>query len=328
MKFPVHYGNNLIKELLSGHPHIITTAPLVGKLRELSQRKTNQFHVPGSMDETALQSWEAGLPGMERVLGIGAGVVMDAAKFVAWKRGLPLCLAPSAVSVDAAVTETIGVRRNGRVTYIGEIYPEAVYVDYDMIRSAPANINRAGAGDILSIHTALYDWKLASEKTGERYDPFIARQSRDLLSELSRSALEIQNVTNSGIKKLMELYSAEVALCRQIGSSRPEEGAEHFWAYNVEYRTGKHLVHGELVTLGVLLISVLQNNDPTGIRALVEKIAIRWRPDEIGLTKEQVADSLRTAHQYVKTNNHVYSILDEYDLNEKQVTELLKAVGI
>lgn len=54
-----------------------------------------------------------------------------------------------------------------QVTYVGDRRPERLLVDYDLLERAPSLLNRAGAGDILSIFTALHDWKLASTKTEE-----------------------------------------------------------------------------------------------------------------------------------------------------------------
>jgi hypothetical protein len=56
------------------------------------------------------------------------------------------------------------------------------------------------------------------------------------------------------------------------------EGAEHFLFYNLEYVTGKHFLHGQPVTLGVLLMSDLQGNRPEEIRAIADRIGVRYRP--------------------------------------------------
>ena len=59
-------------------------------------------------------------------------------------------LAPSIVSVDACLTDAAAVRREGRVHYLGHVVPREVVVDFDLICKAPPELNRAGAGDILS----------------------------------------------------------------------------------------------------------------------------------------------------------------------------------
>ena len=53
--------------------------------------------------------------------------------------------------------------RGRLVRYLGYAIPEAVYVDFDVIASAPAGLNRAGVGDILCYHTAHLDWRLTRD---------------------------------------------------------------------------------------------------------------------------------------------------------------------
>ena len=52
---------------------------------------------------------------------------------------------------------------DGVVRYLGFAIPEVVYVDFDVIASAPAGLNRAGVGDILCYHTAHLDWRLSRD---------------------------------------------------------------------------------------------------------------------------------------------------------------------
>ena len=44
-------------------------------------------------------------------------------------------------------------------------------VDYDVLKTAPKNLNIAGVGDLLSIHTASFDWAYANSKDKSEY-PF------------------------------------------------------------------------------------------------------------------------------------------------------------
>jgi len=308
----IEFGRNLLPDALPQNMDwlVITTPPIREFVKSQFSSVEAQIHVPVSMDLAQLVDWEQQLPAAGTVLGIGGGVCMDAAKYIAWQRHLELYLVPSIISVDACVTETIGIRREGRVRYIGEVYPRSVLVDFELIQKAPLNLNRAGAGDILSIHTALSDWQLAARETGEFYNERTAQQSAALLEQLDAAAEEIFHVTETGIRTLMALYLAEVQFCQQMGNSRPEEGSEHFWAYNVEYLTGKNFVHGELVALGVLLMAALQDNKLTQIHQLIQKLGVRWRPEAIGLHPEEVQPALVTAKHYVETEGLSWSVLN------------------
>jgi glycerol dehydrogenase-like iron-containing ADH family enzyme len=133
-----------------------------------------------------------------------------------------------------------------------------VIVDAALIRTAPAHLNRGGVGDILSIHTALYDWRLAHARTGEPYDAAIAQQSASLLERLRDQSREIYAVSDAGVHLLTELFCEEVYLCLQAGSSRPEEGSEHHLLYTLEYLTGRTYLHGAAVTLCALVMAHLQ----------------------------------------------------------------------
>ena len=264
-----------------------------------------------SMERTVLDAAAETLPPIDTVIGVGGGSALDFAKYLAWKRELRLILIPSIVSVDACVTSSIGVRDQGHVHYVGQVTPERLLVDFRLIREAPPRLNRAGAGDILSIHTGSFDWLLGHKKDGERYDRQVARRSADLLEELERNAAEIVQVTDKGIRALVELFKAENDLCEGFGNSRPEEGSEHFFAYNAELRTGKQFVHGEIVCLGILLMSRLQDNRPDWEMALLEDLGVLYRPADIGLEAGELRDSLSTLPEFCRQERLPYSIISE-----------------
>ena len=264
-----------------------------------------------SMERTTLDEAATALPAVDSVIGVGGGSALDFAKYLAWKRDLQLILIPSIVSVDACVTSSIGVRDGGRVHYVGHVKPERLLIDFELIREAPPRLNRAGAGDILSIHTGSYDWLLGHTKEGERYDRQVARRSAELLRELDRNAAEISQVSDKGIRTLVELFQAENDLCEGFGNSRPEEGSEHFFAYNAELRTGKQFVHGEIVCLGVLLMSRLQDNEPEWVMGLLENLRVLYRPSDIGLEPKELRDSLTSLGEFCRQEGLPYTIIRE-----------------
>jgi len=238
-------------------------------------------------------------------------MALDFAKYVAWRRGCEPILVPSIASVDACVTNTIAVRDEGKVHYIGFVVPQTVLVDFDLLQSAPPHLNRAGLGDILSIHTALWDWQAAARAGRIAYDEEVARQAAALVDQLEARTEEIHAVTEGALRWLIEAYAAENALCLRVGHASPEEGSEHFFAYNVEHRTGRGHVHGELVSLGVLLMARLQEHEPVRVERILQTAGVRFQPHDLGLALAEVEEALRTLPAYVESEKLPYSVINE-----------------
>ncbi len=286
------------------------------------------LHMVSDMALETLQALEPDLPDCKVVYGIGGGSAADTAKYIAWKRGCRLVQVPTIVSVDAPLTDSIGVRIDGKVNYIGQVWPSLVALDYDVIQQAPKRLNRAGCGDLLSIHTALHDWRLAAAAGECSYDESIAEQARACLQRVKVAAEEIGKVSQTGIDTIADEYCEEIRLCVEFGGSRPEEGSEHLLAYNYEYLTGRHMVHGELVGTGIYALSVVQGNDPEGIAAVMDRCGLGYRPTDNGMTRDELAKTLRTLNDFRRNHpdDTFYSILDAVEIDEAMVEQIIEGL--
>ncbi len=306
MQPPLVYGHNLLadtartlQQRYENSTCTILTQPEPWAIAREQFAALDSMHVISlySMEQDELAQMERTLPAMGFVMGLGGGQAMDAAKYVAWKRGIPLLLAPTIISVDAAVTNTIALREGNRVRYSGFVVADAVVVDFAVISKAPANLNRAGIGDLLSIHTALWDWQHA----GSDYDAQVAQQVRAILNELDGRAEAIARCDEDALRSIMESFVRENALCLQTGNSRPEEGSEHFLAYNIEYITGQGYVHGQLICLCTYVMARLQENRATWVRQLIERTQCPWQLHELGISREAFIQALLTLRAYAES---------------------------
>jgi 6-phospho-beta-glucosidase len=275
------------------------------------------------LDWYRLEALERSLPEIEAVVGLGGGMAIDAAKYVAWHRHIPMDAVPTITSVDASVTKSIAARIRGHVTYIGYIVPRDVYVDYQVIKEAPPRLNRSGVGDILCAHVALHDWKLAFEHKGEKYDPKSVDAAQQWLDRIEEGAGDIACVNETGIRLIMEAFEDISIICRSFGSSRPQEGSDHTFAYNAEFQTGRSFLHGELVALGAYVMANLQNNNPEYLRNVFDRTGILWQPGDVGLSKVEFTNILRSLNWYQKNFGRRYTILDEEKISDSFINEMI-----
>ena len=163
--FRTVFGHELVGELPAfvHRPYLVVTmADLWPRFEDrLAGPHLAGVHLVDTLELAELVELEARLPRAAAIVGLGGGQALDVAKFLAWTRRLPLFQVPTATTVNAPFGHRAGLRDAGRVRYLGWAVPEAVYIDFEVIGSAPPNLNRSGIGDVLCYHTARWDWQLA-----------------------------------------------------------------------------------------------------------------------------------------------------------------------
>jgi glycerol-1-phosphate dehydrogenase [NAD(P)+] len=279
-----------------------------------------------TLEEGALEAAAASVAAVDRIVGVGGGMAMDMAKFLAWRRGLPVVLAPSIISVDASVTNTVAVRRGGRVRYDGFIVAERILVDLALIAAAPPRLNRAGVGDLLSIQTGRVDWALGAAAGRIAFDESVDAAAATVLERLYGLAEEVAVVSDRALEHIIRAYAEVNALLLRVGHSGPEEGSEHYFAYAVEAHTGRSFVHGELIGLGVVLMSGLQGEGQARAVDFLDRCRVAWRPKDLDLDRRTLRAVLLGLPGFVREAGLPYSIIDEARLDAVTVDGLLDAI--
>jgi glycerol-1-phosphate dehydrogenase [NAD(P)+] len=325
----VYYGEGLLEELSGNLEHglLVTMGELWDGLSGGLPLNCRRYFVE-NLEEEALEQAERALPPVDAVVGVGGGSAMDTAKYFAWRRSVPLYQVPSIASVDACFSQAIAVRRNGKVNYVGQVTPQGVYVDYRLIREAPPELNRAGIGDLLSCHTALYDWRLSAAKgLAPAWDEALALGAERRLAEVYAATGEIAAVSPKGIYTLMEGFRWVAQAEKAAGHCRFEEGSEHYFAYNYEYRTGRKLLHGWLVSLGVYAMARLQGNDPNGVILALRRAGLDIAPQSRGIPWPEIEETLRTLYDYVSAEALPYSVINAVEITPSFIRQLKRELA-
>lgn len=267
-----------------------------------------------NMEIETLESQLAAAPAVDTVVAIGGGQAIDLGKYIAWKRGLRLVSVPTILSVDAFVTPAAGIRRGHRVEYVGQTSPDPLVIDYDLIRTAPPELNIAGVGDLLSIQTACFDWELA-ERAGRSEYPFRAEdvtKARTILADTLAKADAIRNGTDDGLRAIVEGYMRVNTICLPAGHYRVEEGSEHYLFYELEERLRRPFIHGWIVGLGVYCLSRLQEHRHAEAVAFMEAVGLRYQPADLQIRREDLAAALLNVRRYVEGRRDLwYTVINE-----------------
>lgn len=294
---------------------IVTTMPVPWQLAQprLGGSPTAVVMVE-SMEIDVLDRQLAELPSCDTFVGIGGGQAIDMAKYFAWKRGARLVSVPTVLSVDAFVTPAAGIRRNHAVEYLGVTSPDPLVIDYDLLRTAPAELNIAGVGDLLSIHTATYDWCLA-ERAGQSEFPFLQRDvdaARAILADTMAQVNEIRQCTDGGLQAIVNGYMRINTLCLPAGHYRVEEGSEHYLFYELEERLKRPFIHGHIVGLGIYLLSRLQENELDRVTSFMNDVGLKYHPADMAIRRSDLTASLGNLRDYVRQSRHLwYTAINE-----------------
>ena len=327
--FSTIYGRNLLYELNI----ILPQDALIVTMKDLWDRFENYFtknvqvHFVKNLNIETLENDYDKFKNFNAVVGIGGGQAVDAAKFFSWKSNAKLFQVPTSMSVNAAFGHRFAARINGNINYIGWTTPEAVYVDFDIIKNAPKLFNRSGICEIMCYHTAHLDWKYA-DKVGKcekkwAYDQQAVDEAKSVLDYMLEGIDDIKEVNDNGIIRLMNANSWGGPAFHNFGwNPRPIEGTDHFVFYSLEYHTKKSYIHGQPVNMGVYVGSLLHNSKAEEMLDYIIRAGVDIRPDSMGITWEDMANALIKMKEYINRIGLWHSIAHDKSIDENFIADL------
>jgi len=309
-----------------------TSYKLVGsKIEErISDILVDKFFVEKSgTEEVRRIELKTGYSDIDCVLGIGGGKVIDIAKVLASEINAAFISVPTVASHDGIASPVATFVENGNPISISTRPPAAVIADLVILRHSPIRLLRSGFGDLLSNVTAVKDWKLAKEKTGEDFNEVAASMAL-MPASLMLSTKKLDLKETAGLEMLVRGLILSGVAISIVNSSRPASGAEHKFSHALSYLGYGKGTHGENVGLGAIIMEYLHEKyygigDWVKIKESLETIQAPTTLSEIGLTKNQCLDALMRAKKIRKKR---YTILEDVNPSREELEVVLKKTGI
>ena len=257
------------------------------------------------------------------IIGVGGGRSVDIAKMIGFNLALPFVSVPTSASHDGIASPFVSIKGDKPHSLVTTA-PLGVFVDVDIMKRAPKKLLASGCGDLIAKITAVRDWQLSRDKTGEyygRYSANLASMSAKILMEsserFSKKGLDVREIVEA-------LISAGVASCI-AGSSRPCSGAEHLFSHAVDKLEPGVGLHGEKCGIGTIMMAKLQGQDWKKIVNTLKNVGAPTTAKEIGLKSTTLVKALMIA-QSLRPER--YTILNEVNMTEKKAITLAKSTKV
>ena len=309
----------------------------------------------------------------DAVLCLGGGVAMDAGKYISDQVvHAPLYTAPTALSVNAAFCYKAAIREKdpyteGAYNVVYKFYglPQAICIDLDIITGRKIlaagqdaqsvaswnmlrELNAAGAGDLLSILTATFDWRINSlvargmealdpndkdavTKLEKPFSQEVCDGAMELLALLSENAERIRGGTAEGAEFLARAYHWIAEQSWLMQHTMWESASEHGMFDCFENVAGTELTHGLVVALSVFFMSSLQQNQHLRASEMVHRLGLDISLANLAINKadnEKIRPAtlfrcLMNLRQYIDQIAYRYTIISAKPITGQWVLSVL-----
>jgi glycerol-1-phosphate dehydrogenase [NAD(P)+] len=210
-------------------------------------------------DEETVAAARAGAEGASAIVTVGSGTVADIGKTVAAELGgPPHLIVQTAASVNGFADDQSVLLRNGVKRTVASRWPDVLLLDGAVLAGAPAAMNLAGLGDLVSMFTATPDWYLASEVGMDgSYSATAVGLGRDHGEELLDLAPALARNDADAAVRLAEILAISGISMGVAGRTAPSSGMEHTVSHLLEMaaerRGWETALHGAKVGVATVI---------------------------------------------------------------------------
>jgi glycerol-1-phosphate dehydrogenase [NAD(P)+] len=312
----------------------VVTGP---RTRALAGDRAAQILRDSGFDITVIEANEATVAEVDRVtaearkldsrflVGVGGGSKIDIAKLAATKLALPWVSVPTSAAHDGISSPRASVRDAQGVSSVEGVVPIGILADTSVIVQAPFRLLASGCADVVSNVTATLDWKLAARLRNEEFSSTASTLAEYAAQEvIDHAALIKPGLEESVWIAIRPMMVSGIAMS-VAGSSRPCSGSEHLFSHALDRVARQPGLHGEQVGVGAIMMLYLHGADWRKIRTALHTIGAPTTARELGVTPEEIIESLVLAHSLRPER---YTILGDNGLTREAAERLALVTGV
>lgn len=233
--------------------------------------------------------------GVQAIVAIGGGMVIDYAKYIAFVAHLPVLSVPTSISNDGFASPMASLYVEGKRRSLKARMPHGVIIDTEVVGSSPVHLTLSGIGDLVSKYGAVRDWKDAFRANGETVNDFAV-----MLGLSATDAVLAHPATDPRepdfVRVLAQALVTSGVTMEIAGSSRPASGGEHLISHAYDRLASQPSLHGLQVALASLATLWLQDHPRRAeVQAFLERLGVLgWLRDH-PLERPAFLEAVRTA---------------------------------
>ncbi len=298
-KWDARYGWNVLAEHASEFEDYIaiTTPSAWAAVEDRLPNPPKHVEFQQGMGERYLEPMVRELPDASQVIAFGGGNALDVGKYVAWQHQKPFIMVPTIVSTGAIFQAPVAIRRSDRLEFVFDtVAPEYLLLDFGVIRRAPAHLNCGGMGECICQLGAVGAWRWwdAQGLGGPAFDPAAAAQTEAWVRE--RTTAFSEDLDDAG-----QPGEVGITIASEINRQRydlpthgdvPGRSVDHPFIIAFEWVNGREVIHSQGVGLGALVNAYIYESDFDVMKGYLEACRVRYRPADIGCTRDEVRETL------------------------------------
>jgi glycerol-1-phosphate dehydrogenase [NAD(P)+] len=259
------------------------------------------------------------------IIGLGGGKSVDVGKLAASKLKVPFFSVPTSASHDGIASPFASIRGTTKHYSIKAKPPVGILADVDVIAAAPPRLFAAGCGDLVAKLTAVRDWQLGHDATGEYYGEYAASLAMMSARMVIDNSKRMGRADKSAVRDLVEALISTGVAAGIAGTSRPCSGSEHLFSHALDAICPGRGLHGEKCGIGTILSAKMQGLDWEAVRKALKDVGAPTKAKEIDVTDDQVVEALVEA---ASIRPDRYTILSEAKLDATKARELAEETGV